>query len=680
VNDAEIVLIAEGLATGCSVFESTGFPTVVAFDAGNLAPVTAKIKAKCTDSKIIICADNDAYSQWSDHSGGNIGILKATEVARKSRCLVAIPEFVDKSTKPTDFNDLMILEGKERVKEIILQSTNNNSQDAGEIPEKFELTDAGLYYIESGKNVQKHRLSNYVKVVATATDENGIWGRMIEVKNIRGEFKQVFIPDCKFSGNCEPLRRELANLGLNLESTWKAKDLLSKYLTICTPQKHVVCVSKPGWHFGKIFATSEKVMGKFDSEIVCTADQSPFKKRGSVEDWQANIARYCQNNSRLILSVCAAFAATVLDICGFAGGGFHFTGQSSVGKTTCLKVAASVCGDKNYIKSCRATDNGLESIAACYNDALLILDEISQVDPNKIGDIAYMLANGFGKIRSSSLGSMQSTKTWRVLFLSSGETSLSTHMGLAGKKSQVGQDIRLLNINASPSSQSFGIFEDLHGFENGADLANFLIEKSARYYGAVILKFIENLVRNRESIAEYIDSKIREFKKIYLPQNASGQDVRTFEQFAFVGAVGEYATKNGLTGWPERTAIDGCMKCFNSWLEEKGGCGNIEKIKILEQVKLFFEQYAESRLLNIPNYSNQKIINMVGYRDENYYYITPESFKTVLCKGFEHKFATQTLKDNGWLITNSDGKTSVTRSINGANVRVYKLDKTAILS
>jgi putative DNA primase/helicase len=151
VSDAEIILISEGLATGCSVFESTGFATVVAFDAGNLAPVTAKISAKCTDSKIIICADNDAYSQWSDHSGGNIGILKATEAARSCRttrqssCLVAIPEFVDKSTKPTDFNDLMILEGKERVKEIILQSANNNPQDAGEIPENFELTDAGLY-------------------------------------------------------------------------------------------------------------------------------------------------------------------------------------------------------------------------------------------------------------------------------------------------------------------------------------------------------------------------------------------------------------------------------------------------------------------------------------------------------------------------------------------------------
>jgi uncharacterized protein (DUF927 family) len=580
----------------------------------------------------------------------------------------------------------MILEGKEQVKEIICKSIDNNSQYTEEMPENFELTDAGLYYIEGRKNGQKHRISNYVMVVATATDENGIWGRIVKVKNIRGESKQIFIPDYKFSGNCEQIRRELANLGLGLESSWRARDLLSKYLTICNPQKHVVCVSKPGWHFGKIFATGEKIIGKFDSEwcdhceVACTVDQSPFQKQGSVEDWRENIAKFCKNNSRLILSVCAAFAATALDICGFASGGFHFTGPSSVGKTTCLKVAASVCGDRNYIKSWRATDNGLESIATKHNDALLVLDEISQVDPNKIGDIAYMLANGLGKIRASSLGNVQYTKTWRILFLSSGETSLSTHMGLVGKKSQVGQDIRLLNVNASLSGQSFGIFEDLHGFENGADLANFLIEKSSKYYGAVILKFIESVAQDRENVAQYIDSKIREFKKMYLPQSASGQDIRTFERFAFVGAVGEYATKNGLTGWPDGEAIEGCMRCFDSWLEEKGGFGSIEKIKILEQVKLFFEQYAESRLLNIPSYVTQKITNMVGYRDEDYYYITPESFKTLLCKGFELKFAISALKSKGWLITGSDGKSSIVKSINHVNTRVYKLCKKTIMS
>jgi hypothetical protein len=71
---------------------------------------------------------------------------------------------------------------------------------------------------------------------------------------------------------------------------------------------------------------------------------------------------------------------------------------------------------------------------------------------------------------------------------------------------------------------------------------------------------------------------------------------------------------------------------------------------------------------------------MVGYRDEDYYYITPESFKTVLCKGFELKFAIAALKNKGWLISGNDGKSSIVKSINRVNTRVYRLNKQNIMS
>lgn len=663
------ILVTEGLATGCSVFESTNLMTVVAFDAGNLSPVVENLKKKYPEAKIIICADNDQYSDV------NMGIKKATGAAKKYRCCIAIPEFLNIDTRPTDFNDLMILEGSENVKEIIMRAIVSEQSEI--LAENFGLGDNDLFYLDS--RGEPYRISNYIKVSAMATDENDTWGRFIELKDFNGIDKQVFIADSRFTGNCETVRRELANLGVGLESSQKARDLLNRYLTTSRPERQIVCVSKPGWHFDKVFATPEKIIGKLDSEVVCTVDQSPFKKRGTLENWKENVSKYCINNSRLVLSVCSAFAAPVLDICGLANGGFHFTGRSSVGKTTCLKVAASVYGDTNYIKSWRATDNGLEGIATKYNDSLLILDEISQVDPNKVGDIAYMLANGIGKTRANCFGGAANTQTWRNLFLSSGETSLSTHMNSVNKKSQTGQDIRLLSINAAPSGSSFGIFEDLHGFQNGAELANHLIEKSAKSYGTAIVKFLENLVKNRESVAAYVFKRMRDIKEFYLPQTADGQDIRVFERFAFVGIVGEYATKNGFTGWGETDAIKGCMKCFREWLEEKGGFGNIEETKVLEQVKLFFEQYAESRLLTIPA-GFQKITNMVGYKDDCYYYITPESFKNVLCKGFDYKFAIQTLKKKGWLIFGGDGKSSIVKAISCVNTRVYKLSKQAVLS
>jgi hypothetical protein len=97
------------------------------------------------------------------------------------------------------------------------------------------------------------------------------------------------------------------------------------------------------------------------------------------------------------------------------------------------------------------------------------------------------------------------------------------------------------------------------------------------------------------------------------------------------------------------------------------------------EVKLFLEQYAESRLLTIPA-GIHKVTSMVGYRDDDFYYITLESFKNVICKGFELKFAISVLKNKGWLITGTDGKNSIVKTIKHVNMRVYKLCRKSIMS
>ena len=62
-------------------------------------------------------------------------------------------------------------------------------------------------------------------------------------------------------------------------------------------------------------------------------------------------------------------------------GGFHYRGDSSGGKTTALKLAASVYGGTSYLQRWRSTDNALEATAAQHSDCLLILDELAQTDP-----------------------------------------------------------------------------------------------------------------------------------------------------------------------------------------------------------------------------------------------------------------------------------------------------------
>ncbi len=110
----DTVLICEGFATGASLYLATGYPIVVAFVAGNLSSVAKNIRTKLPAAKIIICADNDHFNESK-----NTGLVNAIDAANANGCLLAIPTFRSDEGKPTDFNDLHLLEGTAVVKTII---------------------------------------------------------------------------------------------------------------------------------------------------------------------------------------------------------------------------------------------------------------------------------------------------------------------------------------------------------------------------------------------------------------------------------------------------------------------------------------------------------------------------------------------------------------------------------
>ena len=95
------VLICEGFATGASLHQITGYPVALAFNAGNLEAVALVLRAKLPEIRIIVCADNDRFTEC-----GNVGMAKAAAAALAVGGLLAVPQFASDEGKPTDFNDL----------------------------------------------------------------------------------------------------------------------------------------------------------------------------------------------------------------------------------------------------------------------------------------------------------------------------------------------------------------------------------------------------------------------------------------------------------------------------------------------------------------------------------------------------------------------------------------------
>lgn len=125
-DDLSTIVITEGFATGDAIKKSTGLPVIVAFNCGNLLPVAKIMREENPDSKIIIAADNDAYTVRPDGTPWNPGVEKAKEIFGKIvNCSITWPEFVENNeAKYTDFNDAYVLFGKEYVKEKIESAKN----------------------------------------------------------------------------------------------------------------------------------------------------------------------------------------------------------------------------------------------------------------------------------------------------------------------------------------------------------------------------------------------------------------------------------------------------------------------------------------------------------------------------------------------------------------------------
>jgi putative DNA primase/helicase len=102
--------LAEGFATGGTIFEASGEAVAVCFFADNLQHVAEAVRRKCPRAELIICADNDRKTP------GNPGLIAAKAVARRFGLRAIWPTFPP-GAEGSDFNDLALEIGVEGVRE-----------------------------------------------------------------------------------------------------------------------------------------------------------------------------------------------------------------------------------------------------------------------------------------------------------------------------------------------------------------------------------------------------------------------------------------------------------------------------------------------------------------------------------------------------------------------------------
>jgi len=560
-----------------------------------------------------------------------------------------------------------------------------------ELRERAGDEPAGVYFIGKDKDGNRKApiwLCAPLHVLAMTRNAKSVgWGRLLAWEDADGIRHLWPMPIEELQGDGLDVRRELAARGLCIAPGRAERELVTTYLQVWPAPERVRCVDRLGW-CDDVYVLPDRAIGSGEQVVfqnAAAALEPALSTSGTAAQWRADVAALAAGNSRMVFALSCAFAGPLLGIISEDAGGFHLRGPSSCGKSTGLAVAASVWGSpREYPRLWRATANGLEGLAALHNHGLLILDELSQVDPREAGEAAYMLANGQGKTRASRTGSARPAARWALLFLSAGEESLSGLMARAEKRANVGQEIRLADIEADAGA-GLGAFECLNGQPSAAALALALKDAAARNFGAVGVEWLEHLVRDRAGLADKISALAQTFVSENTAENASGQTIRVARRFALVAVAGELATSYGLTGWKTGEAWAAVVKCFKSWLESFGAGGQREDRLLLAQVREFFDRHGSSRFQHVDD-ANTCIVNRAGFYRVDHdgvrkYLVLPDVFRKEVCAGSDLKTAAAVLVRAGVLLPGTDGKNSclATPRAEGQKLRVYAINIEALV-
>jgi hypothetical protein len=328
-----------------------------------------------------------------------------------------------------------------------------------DLPWGYELNSDGLWWHETAKDGAGHdvRLSDGFEVLGEARDpDGGGWAVVIRFADRDGRQKTEIVKRASLASEAGAVRAALAGGGLFIDPRRGRADRFGAFLAEVGHSRRLTLAERTGWTDASRFALPAGVIGGPDAEPVLfdgAASALHYRQAGTLDGWQAGIAKRAEGNSLLMFALSLAFVGPSMRWLGLEGGGFHFRGASSTGKTSLAMAAGSVWGGGGplgFASSWRATGNALEGVAFGHSETLLILDELALVDPQEAGAAAYALATGQGKARARQDGALRRRAEWRVMLLSTGEIGLADHMRAAkrAERTMAGQELRLLDLSA----------------------------------------------------------------------------------------------------------------------------------------------------------------------------------------------------------------------------------------
>jgi hypothetical protein len=159
-----------------------------------------------------------------------------------------------------------------------------------------------------------------------------------------------------------------------------------------------------------------------------------YRGSGALKTWRDAMGMMMKHRHAR-LAVLASFSTPLMEVlskrsCFVPNFAVDFANTTSTGKTTILRLAASVWGNPlenddntSLIASWGATDSYIERVASIRSHLPLFLDDTKRARLGAVPRIVYMVASGQGEGRAT-IGGVQERRRFRTVLISTGEMRL----------------------------------------------------------------------------------------------------------------------------------------------------------------------------------------------------------------------------------------------------------------
>jgi hypothetical protein len=251
---------------------------------------------------------------------------------------------------------------------------------------------------------------------------------------------------------CSPTASDLSRFLDWCDSTWAAK-LPQRAVSVRLGHIRGGFLRGAGWHPAPVAPESDDAAPKPQPPPVHLTAPGGYEaltaaihERGTWDGWLEAWA-VAARRPVARLTVYAALASVLLPWTTDRGCVLDVWGETSIGKTTALNLAASVWAQpRGYVGKWASTMTYRERSAAVLSCLPLLLDDTRQIAPKErdlIGQTVYQLADGQGKGRGFVFGA-QARAVWCSFTISTGESPL------LGTSQDEGARARCLSVEGAP--------------------------------------------------------------------------------------------------------------------------------------------------------------------------------------------------------------------------------------